>query len=121
MSDTSRQDLAKAKRRTVLSVMMMLTGMTLLVVYAVPLYELFCRVTGYGGTTQTAEKAPGAIGERRFTIRFDAETNPQLPWAFRPVQREVKVRAGERKLIFYVAKNTSDEARLGAQRGGVIR
>ena len=106
-------DLAKAKRRTVLSVLMMLTGMTLLVVYAVPLYELFCRVTGYGGTTQQAERAPGAVGERHFTIRFDAETNPQLPWVFKPAQREVRVRAGERKLIFYVALNRSDEPVVG--------
>ena len=106
-------DLARAKRRTVLSVLMMLTGMTLLVVYAVPLYELFCRVTGYGGTTQQAERAPGATGGRYFTIRFDAETNPQLPWRFQPVQRQVRVRAGERKLIFYVAKNLSDEPVVG--------
>ena len=106
-------DLAKAKRRTVLSVLMMLTGMTLLVVYAVPLYEMFCRVTGYGGTTQRAAAAPGAMGARSFTIRFDAETNPQLPWGFRPAQRQVTVRAGERKLIFYVAKNLSDEPVTG--------
>jgi cytochrome c oxidase assembly protein subunit 11 len=105
--------LSRGKRRTVLSVLMMLTGMTLLVVYAVPLYEMFCRVTGYGGTTQRAGKAPGAMGERSFTIRFDAETNPQLPWGFRPAQRQVTVRAGERKLIFYVAKNNSDEAITG--------
>jgi cytochrome c oxidase assembly protein subunit 11 len=87
--------------------------MTLLVVYAVPLYELFCRITGYGGTTQQADRAPGAVGERRFVVRFDAETNPQLPWKFQPVQRQVTVRAGERKLIFYVAMNRSDAAVTG--------
>ncbi len=113
MSKSAANDLAKAKRRTVMSVLMLLTGMTLLVVYAVPLYELFCRVTGYGGTTQQADAAPGAVGKRSFIIRFDAEINPQLPWAFNPVQRQVTVRAGERKLIFYVAKNTSDEAITG--------
>lgn len=103
----------RGKARTVASVLMMLTGMTLLVIYSVPLYELFCRVTGYGGTTQQATSAPGAVGTRTFTIQFVAETNPQLPWAFQPVQRQITVRAGERKLAFYVAQNRSDRAVTG--------
>ena len=77
----------QGKSRTVLSVVMMLSGMTLLVVYSPTLYDLFCRVTGYGGTTQQADQAPGAVGKRTFTIQFAAETNPQLPWAFQPVKR----------------------------------
>ncbi len=112
-NNSNTSALTRAKRRTVLSVLMLLTGMTLLVVYAVPLYELFCRVTGYGGTTQRAASAPGAVGARSFTIRFDAETSPQLPWAFQPAQRQVTVRAGERKLILYVVRNNSDEPVTG--------
>lgn len=96
------------KARTVVSVLMLLTGMTLLVINAVPLYELFCRVTGYGGTTQQADTAPGATGRRNFTIHFVASTNPQLEWGFAAVQRSLTVRAGEEKLAHYVAVNRSD-------------
>ena len=48
---------------------------------AVPLYDLFCRVTGFGGTTQVAEAAPGAVSDRLITVRFDASLNRKLPWA----------------------------------------
>jgi len=101
-------DLARRKRRTVVSTLMMLAGMGMLVYYAVPLYNLFCRVTGYGGTTQRAAAAPGAVGDRVIIVRFTADTNAGLPWYFQPAQTEVRVRAGEQKLIFYVAKNRDD-------------
>lgn len=106
-------DLGRRKRNTVLFAVTLLAGMGALVYYAVPLYNLFCRVTGYGGTTQRAEVAPGAIGKRVITVRFVSEVNPQLPWSFYPAQREVKVRVGERKLIHYVAKNNSNETIVG--------
>jgi cytochrome c oxidase assembly protein subunit 11 len=81
---------------------------------AVPLYRLFCQVTGYGGTTQVAEAAPGAVGERHFTIRFNAAVNSDLPWDFGPVQREVRVLPGEPGLAFYRALNPSDENTVGS-------
>lgn len=108
------RSLAVRKRNTVLFSVVLLAGMGMLVYYAVPLYRLFCQVTGYGGTTQRAAIAPGAHGGRVITIRFVAETNPQLPWAFYPAQREIKVRVGERKLIHYVAKNKGDETIVGS-------
>jgi cytochrome c oxidase assembly protein subunit 11 len=66
---------------------------------------MFCQVTGYGGTTQRAEAAPGAVDGRVITVRFNADIAPNMPWAFQPEQREVKVRLGEEKLIFYAAWN----------------
>jgi cytochrome c oxidase assembly protein subunit 11 len=72
---------------------------------AVPLYRVFCQVTGYGGTTQRAEAAPGTMGARVITVRFNADIAPNMPWAFQPVEREVRVRVGEERLIFYAAKN----------------
>jgi cytochrome c oxidase assembly protein subunit 11 len=72
---------------------------------AVPLYRAFCEATGYGGTTQRASAAPAAEGGRVITVRFNADIAPKMPWAFQPVQREVKVRLGEEKLIFYAAWN----------------
>jgi cytochrome c oxidase assembly protein subunit 11 len=72
---------------------------------AVPLYRAFCQATGYGGTTQRAKAAPTDAEARVITVRFNADIAPNMPWAFQPVQREVKVRVGEEKLIFYAAWN----------------
>ena len=85
---------------------------------AVPLYDLFCRVTGFGGTTQVATEAEAnraaAIGETRdISIRFDASTSRDVPWDFRPSQPTDTVRIGQRDLATYVAKNNSSEAITG--------
>ncbi len=80
---------------------------------AVPLYRLFCQVTGYGGTPQVALAAPGAVDERAFTIVFDANIATGLAWEFRPAQRQVTVRTGEEGLAFYVAHNPTDRAIKG--------
>ena len=76
---------------------------------AVPIYRLFCQVTGYGGTTQVASAAPGAVGDRVIKIRFNADIDPALPWNFETPRGTVAVTVGEEKLVFYRATNTSDE------------
>jgi len=81
-------------------------GMVGLSFAAVPLYQLFCRVTGFGGTTNVAA-APVAFSAETITVRFDANISPTLPWVFRPEQRQVRVRGGEPALINYVARNLS--------------
>ncbi len=80
---------------------------------AVPLYRLFCQVTGYGGTTQTAEAAPSEIGERIIKVRFNADVGAALPWRFRPVQREMTLRVGETGLALYRANNQGQNAISG--------
>src|SRR6476659_5775027 len=80
---------------------------------AVPLYYMFCAATGYGGTPARAAAAPGIVGERVVTVRFDTNVDPALPWAFVPEQRAVKVRIGEDKLVFFRAENRSDHAIVG--------
>ena len=76
------------------------------VTYAsVPLYQLFCQITGYGGTTQKAESAPSNVLERTITVRFDANVSSGLPWEFQPKQREVTIRLGETADVAYLAKN----------------
>jgi len=80
---------------------------------AVPLYYMFCAATGYGGTPSRAAAAPGAIGSRMVTVRFDTNVDPALPWAFVPEQRAVKVHIGEDKLVFFRAENRSDHAIVG--------
>ncbi len=80
-------------------------GMVGLSFAAVPLYRLFCQVTGFGGTTQVAEAAPAQMGERIFTVRFNADLSRGMPWRFQPKQREMTVRVGEPGLAFFVAEN----------------
>jgi cytochrome c oxidase assembly protein subunit 11 len=75
---------------------------------SVPLYRLFCQVTGFGGTTQVRAggDAPGAAGPR-ISIRFDATTASALPWRFRPERPTQEVKIGERSIAFYTARNLS--------------
>lgn len=79
---------------------------------SVPLYNLFCKVTGYGGTTKIATILPKSKG-RNITIRFDANTDPNLNWKFYPKQKDVKIKTGDIGLVFYTAKNLSDKAITG--------
>lgn len=79
---------------------------------AVPLYQLFCQVTGYGGTTQRATKPSDVILDRTITVRFDANVNG-LAWSFEPVVRKMDVRIGENTLAFYRATNISDRPLVG--------
>ncbi len=90
-------------------------GMMGLAFASEPLYRLFCQVTGYGGTTQVAS----AVGDNKepygrvVKIHFDANVNSKLPWRFRPVQRELRVRLGEQALAFFEATNLSDQPIVG--------
>ncbi|MBV2142568.1 cytochrome c oxidase assembly protein [Falsochrobactrum sp. TDYN1] len=72
---------------------------------SVPLYRIFCQVTGYGGTTQRVEQYSDTILDKTIKVRFDANTANGLPWDFKPVQREVTVRIGETTMIKYEARN----------------
>jgi cytochrome c oxidase assembly protein subunit 11 len=71
-----------------------------------PLYRAFCEATGFDGTTQRADKAPGAIAGR-IGVRFDANTQPGLPWRFEPEQTTVRIKPGAQTKIFYRAQNLS--------------
>ena len=80
---------------------------------AVPLYDLFCRVTGFGGTTQRATEQQASLAERmamsagapEISIRFDASTARDMPWTFKPEQVTDTVQIGVRDLAFYTARN----------------
>ncbi len=80
---------------------------------AVPLYELFCQVTGYGGTTQVAGEAPPVVADRVIKVRFSADVAPGLAWRFTPVEKEIEIRPGETALAFYRAENLGGEPILG--------
>ncbi|PCI04686.1 MAG: cytochrome c oxidase assembly protein [Hyphomicrobiales bacterium] len=81
---------------------------------AVPLYKIFCQVTGFGGTTQRVDNMDGIkILDREITVIFDANMTSGLDWRFKPVQRRVKVKLGELKKISYMAENLSDKTLTG--------
>ncbi|MEM9989223.1 MAG: cytochrome c oxidase assembly protein [Pseudomonadota bacterium] len=99
--------------RVAVSVSLVVAGMVGMSFAAVPLYETFCRVTGWGGTTQVAETASDTVLDRKVTVRFDASTSQNMPWAFRPLQVSQELHVGETGLAFYEAKNTSDIPIIG--------
>jgi cytochrome c oxidase assembly protein subunit 11 len=77
---------------------------------SVPLYQLFCQVTGYGGTTQVATAAASTVLERKVKVRFDANLAPGVPWDFAPEKAEVELNLGENGLAFYKVTNNSNRA-----------
>lgn len=88
-------------------------GMTGMAYAAVPLYEMFCKVTGYGGTTKRVEQASDVILDKTIKVRFDANTGPGLAWTFEPVEREVELKIGETVQIMYKARNMASSATTG--------
>jgi cytochrome c oxidase assembly protein subunit 11 len=88
-----------------------LAGTTVFVIP--PFYDWFCRVTGYGGTTQVADAAPGTILDQTVKIRFDASVEAGMPWEFKPVVRTMDIRIGETGLAFYEAHNPTDRVIAG--------
>jgi cytochrome c oxidase assembly protein subunit 11 len=88
-------------------------GMVGMAYAAVPLYQIFCQVTGYGGTTQRTEQYSDTILDRTITVRFDANTAAGLPWDFKPEQRAVTMKIGETTQIAYTARNLSRRESFG--------
>lgn len=80
-------------------------GMVGMAFAAVPLYDWFCRTTGFGGTTQVSVVAPGEVLDREVTIRFDSNVAPGLPWRFVPEQNTITARIGEVKTVYYKVIN----------------
>jgi cytochrome c oxidase assembly protein subunit 11 len=80
---------------------------------SVPLYRYICKAVGLGGTTEVATEAPREVADVSVTVRFDANTDPQLPWEFKPNQKSVTLRLGESKTISYHARNLSDRVTTG--------
>jgi cytochrome c oxidase assembly protein subunit 11 len=97
---------AAASRNNRTAAMMAVLGLAMLALAfaSVPLYRVFCQVTGYGGTTQRAEAAPGAVAADEIGVRFDANVD-SVPWKFEPVQKTVRIKPGAATKIFYRATN----------------
>ena len=80
---------------------------------SVPFYDWFCRVTGFGGVTNTADAGSDVILDKTIKVRFDASLDRDMPWDFKPMQREMEVRIGETGLAFYEAYNPTDRPVAG--------
>ena len=108
--------LSGKNRRSALMAGLLGLGMLGLGFAAVPLYEVFCRVTGYGGTTQRVGEAQAATVQatsRVMSIRFDSNVNSALPWSFKPEQAVDHVTVGARDMAIFIATNNSDQPVVG--------
>ncbi len=105
----------KNNQSLVLSLVAIVVGMVMLSYAAVPLYRLFCQVTGYGGTTTevTLDDVPKTPSDQKITVRFNAITFEGLPWKFETKQNSIQMKVGEHKLAFFKATNLSDKPTTG--------
>ncbi len=116
MTDVSAATIEQKNIRTGIYAMLGALAMLGMGYAAVPLYDLFCRVTGFGGTTQRASESDADIaarlassaGGKTMSIRFDASTARDVPWSFRPTQPTDTVQIGIRDMATYVARNNSN-------------
>lgn len=102
----------RANRRVAVMSLAIIGGMLGLTAASVPLYRLFCQVTGYGGTTQRADAAGESV-EQQIRVRFNANVAGDLPWDFGPQQRIMTVKLGESEMAYYKAYNRSDRPVVG--------
>ena len=104
---------SRANVRLAAGCLAFVVGMVGMAYAAVPLYDMFCRITGYGGTTQRVDQYSDRVLDRTVTVRFDANVAGALPWEFKPVQREITLRIGETAQVHYVATNLFDTPAAG--------
>jgi cytochrome c oxidase assembly protein subunit 11 len=107
------RDLNKSNARVGVMLAGLVFGMVGLSFAAVPLYDLFCRVTGYGGTTRVAEAAPETGVARTMTVRFDVNVVDGITWRFEPAVNTMETEVGVEQLAFYRATNIGDKPIVG--------
>lgn len=112
--DTETTRKGNANVRIAVACVAFFTGMIGLAYASVPLYQLFCQVTGFGGTTQRAEQAPVEVLDQTVAVRFDANVGPGIGWDFKPVQRRIETKIGAVTTISYMATNNGTTASTGA-------
>ena len=111
--EPKNEDGPRRSRRLALILAGGVIGMVGLSYAAAVFYQLICREAGLGGATQIAQEVPDKTYDRTITVRFDTAVQPDLPWAFYPVQREIKVKVGENALVMFRAENKTDEPITG--------
>ncbi|MEP2027485.1 MAG: cytochrome c oxidase assembly protein [Paracoccaceae bacterium] len=104
----------KGPKKTVVQTVSLVVFMGALAWVSVPFYDWFCRVTGFGGVTGVAEAESDTVLDQTITVRFDGSLERSMPWDFKPVQREMKLKIGETGLAFYEAHNPTDRPVAGS-------
>lgn len=110
----ARPDLKRRNRNLMMWLTGLVAGMTGLAFASVPLYDLFCRATGFGGTPMRASEASTAVGERDMIVTFNGDLAAGMPWHFRPSQNKMIVRTGMTYTATYVAENPTDRVVTGS-------
>ena len=110
---TDPLQLQQKMRRTVYACTGIVVGMVGLAYASVPLYDLFCKVTGFGGTPVVRASNSSEVADRIISVRFDANVSPGLSWRFSPETPEVKVKLGETTTVYYKVTNTGDKPATG--------
>lgn len=87
---------------------------------SVPLYRLFCQITGFAGTTMRADAPPAEISDRTVTVRFDANVNPGIAWRFEPLTAPMTIRLGETAVATYRATNVGTAPTIGTASYNVV-
>lgn len=113
-SDLKRRDLGRRNRNLMMWLVGLVAGMTGLAFASVPLYNLFCRVTGFGGTPMRAEEASLVIGTRDLVVTFNGDLAAGMPWRFYPSQNKMEVRAGVTYTATYIAENPTNQVITGS-------
>ncbi|HEV7337930.1 MAG TPA: cytochrome c oxidase assembly protein [Bosea sp. (in: a-proteobacteria)] len=106
-------DASAKNRRIVLICSGVVLGMTGLSFAAVPLYDMFCKATGFGGTPMVGTAGANRVIDRTIAVRFDANVSPALGWRFDAEQTEITARVGETQAVFYKITNTSSRPATG--------
>ena len=109
-----------AKSKTVTLIIGILLIMTSLVIFSVPIYNLFCKVTGYGGTTSYSSESSLNIIDRNIKIQFNADVNDSLNWSFEAPKNIEQFKVGENMKVEYVARNNSKKANIGTATFNVL-
>ena len=98
-------DIEKKNKKVLAITLGLVCAMIALSFASVPIYRRLCQVTGWGGTTQTVAVNTSKVYDREIIVQFNADTDPHLPWSFKPDQRSVKVKVGQNAIISYFAEN----------------
>ncbi len=110
----------KKNSQTAMNVLAIVVGMFGLAYASVPLYNAFCKITGFGGTTQEAISLPDKIYNRDIKVLFNTEVSPELDWKFKHLQDSVVVKVGEEKLAFFEATNVGTKPLVGMASYNVV-
>jgi cytochrome c oxidase assembly protein subunit 11 len=106
-------ELNRRNKRTMAAILGAVAGMIGLAYASVPLYDLFCRVTGFGGTPGIAQAPSEVTEDRAITVRFDSRVNSNLAWRFAPAQGPMTIKVGETALAFFRAESVADGPTIG--------